>query len=52
MQARFGDGRTYGVSSEDTYGLREEWVCNYAAKSFLTKWLAHQGQIQISNDSP
>ena len=50
MQARFTDGRTYGASTEDTYGLREEWVCNYAAKNYLTKWLAHQGQIQISNE--
>jgi hypothetical protein len=49
MQARFSDGRTYGASSEDTYALREEWVCNYAAKSYLTKWLVHQGPFRLSN---
>jgi hypothetical protein len=50
MQARFTDGRTYGASTEDTYTLREEWVCCYCAKCFLTKWLVYQGPIRISND--
>lgn len=50
MQARFTDGRTYGASAEDTYTLREEWVCCYCAKSFLTKWLVYQGRVRISND--
>jgi len=49
MQGRFTDGRTYGASAEDTYSLREEWVCNYAAKSLLTKWLVHQNPVQVSN---
>jgi len=51
MQARFTDGRTYGASAEDTYTLREEWVCCYCAKSFLTKWLVYQGPVRISNDA-
>ena len=50
MQARFTDGRTYGATSEDTYALREEWVCCFAGKNYLTKWLLNQGAIQISND--
>jgi len=49
MQGRFTDGRTYGASGEDTYSLREEWVANYAGKSFLTKWLVHQSPVQVSN---
>ena len=49
MQARFTDGRTYGASTEDTYSLREEWVCCYCAKCFLTKWLVGQGQVRITN---
>ena len=50
MQARFTDGRTYGATSEDTYALREEWVCHFAGKNLLTKWLLHQSPIQITND--
>jgi hypothetical protein len=49
MQARFTDGRTYGASSEDTYNLREEWVCCLCAKCFLTKWLVGHGQVRITN---
>ena len=49
MQGRFSDGRTYGAASEDTYAAREEWVANYAGKSFLTKWLVHQSPVQINN---
>ena len=51
MQARFTDGRTYGASTEDTYSLREEWVCCYCASAgFLTKWLVGQGQVRITNE--
>jgi hypothetical protein len=51
MQARFTDGRTYGAAAEDTYALREEWVCCYCAKCFLTKWLVYQGPVRISNEA-
>jgi autotransporter-associated beta strand protein len=49
MQARFTDGHTYGAASEDTYALREEWLCYFAAKSLQTKWLVYQGPLRISN---
>ena len=51
MQARFGDGRTYGASSEDTYSGREQWVAVHAAQAWLTKWLDHAGALRITNRS-
>ena len=45
MQARFTDGRTYGLSSEDTYSAREEWVAHHAGWALWMKWLNAQGVI-------
>lgn len=49
MQQRFDDGRTYGEASEDTYSGREQWVAFMAAATYLTRWVAHQGPVDVTN---
>ena len=49
MQGRFPDGRTYGPSSEDTYAGREEWVALLAGRTYLTHWLSHNAELEVTN---
>ena len=49
MQARFTDGRTYGAGSEDTYAGREEWVALLAGRAYLTRWLAHNDRLRVTD---
>lgn len=51
QQARHGDGRTYATAKEDRYFGREEYVGEFAALAYLSRWLVHQHAFSIANDA-
>ena len=51
MQNRHEDGRTYSHYREDHYTGKEEWVAHHAAWSWLAKYVANSGKLEITNES-
>lgn len=51
MQARFGDGRSYGAESEDKFHSRDGWVALRAAEGCLIKWLTEKTVFKTSDDA-
>ena len=51
MQNRQGheDGHVYEAKAEDTYNGREEWVAQFAARAYLTKWIMKQHKYVETN---
>jgi len=49
MRPNHEDGHVYEAKIEDTYAGREEWVAQFAARIYLTKWIMQQQKYKVTN---